>query len=241
MFVLDFLALERSQAAQREIEDRLRLQLRQPELLHQAGPRALGVLRSANQLDNRVQILQRDEQAVEDVQARLSFLQFESRAAREHNLAMLEERHQHLQQRHLLGPALVDAEQDDAVALLHLGQLVELVEDYARLGVALEFDDGAHAVAIGLVADVADTLDAFLVHELGHPIEHASFVHLVGDFANDDRRPRAALVGLDGRQSPHGERAAAGKVRLSNCLASEQLPASRKIRTRYDIEDFLVR
>src|SRR5208282_886015 len=83
VFVFDFLALERSKAAQREIEDRLRLQLRQPELLHQAGPRALGVLRSANQLDDCVQILQRNQQAVEDVEARLGFLQLESRAARE--------------------------------------------------------------------------------------------------------------------------------------------------------------
>ena len=33
---LDFFALERSEPAQREIEDRLRLQLREPELLHQA-------------------------------------------------------------------------------------------------------------------------------------------------------------------------------------------------------------
>ena len=32
----DFFALERSQTAQRQIEDRLRLQLRQAELLHQA-------------------------------------------------------------------------------------------------------------------------------------------------------------------------------------------------------------
>ena len=223
MLVFDFLALERSKAAQREIEDRLRLQLRQPELLHQAGTRGLGVLRSANQLDDCVQILQRDQQAVEDVEARLGFLQLESRAAREDNLAMLEERHQHLQQRHLLGPALVDAEQDDAVALLHLGQLVELVEDDARLGVALELDDDAHAVAIGLVADVADALDALVVDQLGHPLDHARLVHLVGNLANDDRRARAALVGLDRRQSAHGERAAAGEVRLANRRAAEQL------------------
>ncbi len=220
MLVFDLVALERSQAPQREIEDRLRLQLREAELLHQAGARGLGVLRSANQLDDRVEILERDQQAVEDMQSRLGFLQLETRAPRENNFAMLEERDEHLQQRHLLGPALVDAEQDDAVALLHLGELVELVEHDARLGVALELDDDAHAVAIGLVADVADALDALVVDQLGHPLDHARLVHLVGNFANDDRRARAALIGLDGCQSPHRERAASGEVRLPNRLAA---------------------
>src|SRR5208282_6301054 len=46
LFVLgfNFLALERGEPAQRQIEDRLRLQLRQAELLHQAGARGLRIL-----------------------------------------------------------------------------------------------------------------------------------------------------------------------------------------------------
>src|SRR5580704_2121066 len=59
LLVLGFylVALERSQAPEREIEYRLRLQLREAELLHQAGARGFGILRSANQLDDRVEIL----------------------------------------------------------------------------------------------------------------------------------------------------------------------------------------
>ena len=155
------------------------------------------------------------------MEARFGLLQLETRAPREDDFAMLEERDEHLQQRHLLGPALVDAEQDDAVALLHLGELVELVEDDAGFGIALELNDDAHAVAIRLVADVADAFDALVVDQLGHPLDHARLVHLVGNFANDDRGARTALVGLDGCQSAHGESAAAGEVGLANRLTAE--------------------
>ena len=101
MLGFNLLALERSESAQREIEDRLRLQLREAELLHQAGARRLGVFRSANQFDDRIEILERDQQAVEDVEARLGFLQLETRAPRDDDLAMLEERDEHLQKIHL--------------------------------------------------------------------------------------------------------------------------------------------
>src|ERR1019366_5478888 len=90
----DLLALERSETAQRQIEDRLRL--RKAELLHQAAASGLGILRLADQTDDRVEILERGQQAVEDMKPRLGFSQLETRAPRQHDLAMLEERNEHL-------------------------------------------------------------------------------------------------------------------------------------------------
>ncbi len=84
---LDLAALERSQPAQRQIEDRLRLQLREPELRHQTGARGLGILRRANQLDHRVEVPERDQQAFEDMQPRLGLAQLELRAPRQHAAA----------------------------------------------------------------------------------------------------------------------------------------------------------
>ena len=141
-------------------------------------------------LDHGVEVFERGQQAVEDVQTRLGFLQLETGAPREHDFAMLEKRDEHLEQGHLLGPAFVDAEQDDAVALLHLGELVELVEDDAWFGVALELDDDAHAVAIGLVANVADAFDALVVDQLDDALDQPRLLHLVGNLGDDDL-PRA--------------------------------------------------
>ena len=77
----DLLALQRGQPAQRQVEDRLRLHLRQLELSHQAVARGLRVLRLANQLDHRVEVLQRDQQALQDMEARFGLAQLESASA----------------------------------------------------------------------------------------------------------------------------------------------------------------
>ena len=77
---------------EREIEDRLGLKLGERELAHQTGARGLGIFRRANQLDHRVEVLERDQQAVEDVQARLGLALFVLRAPRQHLAPIEQER-----------------------------------------------------------------------------------------------------------------------------------------------------
>src|SRR5260370_29068145 len=84
MLSFDLVTLERGQAAQRQVEDRLGLRLRKPEALHQTGARRLRVGGTSYQLDYRVQIAQRDEQAFEDMQPRICLAYLELRAARLH-------------------------------------------------------------------------------------------------------------------------------------------------------------
>ena len=154
---------------------------------------------------------------------------------------MIDECEQHVAQAHLARPPFMDTEHDEPVALLHLGELVELVQDHARIGVALELDHDPHAVAIGFVAQIADTVETLVVDQLRHPFDETRLVHLVGNFAHDDRCPARPFVGLDGSQRAHHQGAASGQVCLANRLAAEQLAAGRKIRTRNDIQNFLQR
>src|ERR1700679_2802485 len=68
----------------------------------------------------------------------------------------------------LLGLTVVDGQEDHREGLLHLGVLVELVEDDLVLGATLKADDDAHAVTVGLVAELVagDVGDDALVDEL---------------------------------------------------------------------------
>ena len=75
---------------------------------------------------------------------------------------------------------------DHGEAFLHGRVLVELVEDDFRLGAPLELDDDAHAVAIALVAHIADVVDDFLVDQLGDPLDELGLVYLVRDLSNND-------------------------------------------------------
>ena len=53
-------------------------------------------------------------------------------------------------------------------------------------GLALELDDEAHAVAVGLVAQVADLGDLLLLDELDDVLDERGAVHLVGQLGDDD-------------------------------------------------------
>ena len=78
-------------------------------------------------------------------------------------------------EREFLGLAVVDGQEDHGEGLLHLGVLVELVEDDLVLGAALEADDDAHAVAVGLVAELVagDVGDDALVDQFGDALDEA--------------------------------------------------------------------
>src|SRR5208283_653345 len=234
---LDLFAFERSQPAQREVEDRLGLRLTQLELRHQAGARGLAVLGTANQLDHRVEVAQRDQQSLEDMQPRLGLTQLELGTPGQHLAAMAKKLHQHIAQAQFTRAPLVDRQHDHPVTFLHLAQLVELVKDNPRLGVAFELDHDPHAVAIGFVAQVADPLEPLVVDQLGDPLDQLPLVDLVGNLANDDRRLSGALVGFDRGQRAHRENAAFVQISPADRGAAEQLAAGRKIGAGDNIED----
>ena len=77
VLVLDLLAFQRGQAPQLHVENGLSLLLVQGEPVHQTRPRRLDVRRVANQLDDRVQVLQRYPKSFKDMRARLCLPQLE--------------------------------------------------------------------------------------------------------------------------------------------------------------------
>ncbi len=74
-------------------------------------------------------------------------------------VAVLDELFEHRAQRKDFWCAVDERDHDDAEGRLHLRVLEELVEHDLRLDIALEFDDDAHAVAVGFVAQVGDVFD----------------------------------------------------------------------------------
>src|SRR5205814_4192780 len=67
VLLLDLARLHRGEALEAKIEDRLRLLARELEIRNQAVARCVRIARAANQLDDSVEVLERDEQALEDV------------------------------------------------------------------------------------------------------------------------------------------------------------------------------
>ncbi len=181
-----------------------------------AGVGAAG--RLADDLDDVVEVVEGDLVAEEDVLAVAGLAEEEGGAAADDFGAVIEEGADGGVEREFLGLAVVDGQEDHAEGLLHLGVLVELVEDDLVLGSALEADDDAHAVAVGLVAEfvAGDVGDDAFVDELGDALDELGLVDLVGDLGDDDGLASAGDV-FDGALGAHEEAAAAGLVGAGGC------------------------
>ncbi len=177
----------------------------------------------ADDADDLVEVVEGDLVAEEEVLAVAGLGEEEGGAAADDVDAVVEEGADGVVERELLGLAVVDGQEDHGEGFLHLGVFVELVEDDLVLGAALEADDDAHAVAVGLIAELVagDVGDDALVDELGDALDESGLVDLVGDLGDDDGLAAAGDV-FDGALGAHEEAAAAGAVGLRDVASGRR-------------------
>ena len=77
IFIFDFLAFERGQTAQLHIKDGLGLEFGQFEAFHQAFFGDVGIRGFADGLDDGIQVVQGDGEAIQDMCACAGFIQVE--------------------------------------------------------------------------------------------------------------------------------------------------------------------
>ena len=158
--VHDLLPLEAGEALQLQVQDRLGLQLGEGEGRHQA---LAGVVRGAggaDEGDHRVQVVEGDGEALEDVGAGLRLAQLEGGAPPHHLAPEVDEQLAGLEDVQHPRPLVDDGQHDDPEGVLQLGVLVQVVQDDRRRLALLHVHHDAHPVAVALVADVGDALPA---------------------------------------------------------------------------------
>ena len=216
---LDLLAGEAGQGPQPQLQDRLGLDLGQPERVHQAVARGLGVLGGADQRDHLVEAVERDQVALQHVGALLGLVELELGAPGDDLLLVLDVVVEHLLERQR---ARVDAvHQGDHVhaeRALQGGVLVELVQHHLGDGVALQLDVDAHAGAVALVVQRRDLVQHLRLDQLGDLLDDALVAALLDHVGHlgDDQRGLAAAHVLGVHLGPHHDAAAAGLVGLAD-------------------------
>ncbi len=164
------LDLEAGELGEAHVEDGFRLPIAQQEPRLQLRVGGGRIRRAANDPDHFVDVVDGDLQPFQDVLAFQRLVQLELRAPHDHFVAMghvvlehFPERHdlRHEPSRDRIGH---QREHDDAERGLQLGVLVELVQDDARNGIALQFDHHAEAVAIAFVPQIADAFELLVTH-----------------------------------------------------------------------------
>ncbi len=145
----------------------------QLEALDELLARGVAVARGADQLDDRVEVLERDQQAHEDVRAGLLLGELVLGAAHDHFALVGHVVVDHRAQVQRARDVVDERDHVHAERALHRRVLVELVQHDLGDRVALELDHQAHPALVGLVAQVGDLGDPLVAHEVGDLLDQA--------------------------------------------------------------------
>ena len=137
VFLLQTVAFQTRQALKAHVQYRLRLLFGQAEGRHQSlagdGRRGAG----ADEADHLVDAVERDEQAFQNVGARLGLVEVVACAAANDVLLMLQIVPEHALERQNLRLAVHQRQHVHAEGILHLGMLVKVVQHHVGVHVAL--------------------------------------------------------------------------------------------------------
>ena len=205
---------------------------RVPDPLHEADLGLGGARRGADQGDDGLDIGQGDGLAFEDVGALAGLAQLEQGPAGHHIAAVAQEVFQELLEVQGARLAVHQGDHVDAEDRLQLAVLEEVVQHDLGVLAALQVEDHAQAVLVGLIAHLRDALDLLLLHQFGDALEHARLVDLVGDLGDDDGLAGAALLGLDVAARPHDHPPAPGAVALADAADAVDDAGGGEVRPR---------
>src|SRR5208283_2162764 len=204
---------------------------------HQFDLGLLPVLGRADDADEVVEVVERDLVALKDVRPVLGLPEAELGAAGDDIAAVLDVALDEFLDVHLLGPLLVEGQQDDAKGRFEGGLLKELVNDDLGLLAALQLDDDA-GVLIGLVPQVADAVDRFLGHQVRNAGDEGGAIDVIGDLGDDDLLT-AALKFLGVGLAPHADDALAGPEVGNDAFAAGDDAPRGKIGPRDQVDDLV--
>ena len=239
LFVQELVAFQTRQLTQTHFQDGLHLSVRETETFAQTRTRFFIRLRIADDVDDFIEVILSDEQAIHDVHAFLSLAQIKAGATRMHVKTVIHVALEEVAQGHTLGTTVIQGNHIRAEGRLQIGVLVQLIQDhFTRIGILLQFNDDAYAFfEVGLIADICNPLDDAILHEFGHLGNHRRLVHHVRDRGDQDA---FALTNLSHFGfTTHRDGTATQLVHLFNTLGAAHQCARGEVRTRHKGHQFV--
>ena len=233
-------AFQTGQLLETHVQNGAGLNFAEFKLLHQAIARFLRRFAGTNQRDDRVDVVEGDDQALQNVGPLFRLVQVKLRATDHNVVPVLDVVRHHLLQVEQLWTALDQGDVVDRERGLKLRVLVQLVQHHVGNGVALQFVHDAHAVPIRLVADLRNAFNLLVVDQIRGLPDHVRFVHLVRDLLHDDHL--ASGLGLfKARTSSHHHPTSARLERVSHALNPVNHTSRREIRCLHVLHEVLHR
>ena len=211
VFLFDFFPFQAGQAAQAHVENRRGLLVAEAEFAHQGLFGDFIGLRFANRPDDFVDVIQRNEQAFQDMGPGQRLFQFKFAAPRNDDLLVIQIVMEDFLQGQDAGMAVDEGQHDDTEGFLKLRVLVQLVQDDVRVRVGPQLDDDAQPLAVRFVPQGRNAVDFLVARQVGNRFDDPGLVDLIGNF-RDDNAVLPLRHGLDGRAGAHLDAAAARRV-----------------------------
>ena len=228
ILVLELFAVETLQGLQAHFKNGLRLNVGERKARHELF---LGVVvAGADDVDDLVDVVLRDEESLQQVLALARLLEVVLRAAGDDLLLIGEVFIENVAQGEDLRLLLVidQREHIDGEAGLELRLREQAIQNDLRVRVALELDDDAHTGAVGLVADIGDALQLLFVDLIGHALDEHTLVDLIGKLRDDDAHAVLAEV-LKLRAGAEHDLAASGGVGGADARAAHDDALRREV------------
>ena len=222
--------LESGELAETHLDDGGGLSLGESEGRHEFGLGLVDIGGTAYDGDDLVDDVDGPEQAFEDMGALLCLLEVEPGAAHHDLVTEVYEIGDDLLERKGTGTALDQRHVVDGEAGLEGGVLEERVHHDVGIGILLQVEDDADALAAGKLLDVRDAVDALVLDHLADALDHLALVHHVRHLGDDDA-VAAALVLLDLGARTDDDLAASSGVCVDDALASLDDASGREVRT----------
>ena len=194
--------------------------------------------------DNKVEEVDRAQEANEDVLAVARLLQLEFAAASNDHAPVVDPEFEGALEADPPWLAVDDSHHVDGEGRTHGRELVEEILDLSGLALALEFDDNAHATAVRFVAKVGDAFDLLVADEVGDLLDEGRLVDLVGELGDDDHSAPGTSGLFDDRPGVHDDAAmtlAVGMTKLFAFLAYEGDAGGREIGALDVLEEVIER
>ena len=157
--------------------------------------------------------------------------------ARDHLLAERDEQRQQVLQIHGLRPAGIQRQHVGREIRLQRRETIELVEDDVGHRIALQLDDDAHSILVGLVAQRADSLELAFLHQLRHVRNELGLVDLVRQLGDDDLGLARRFLFLDDGTRAHHDASASGLLVILDSGAAVDVSAGREVGTLDQLSD----
>ena len=203
--------------------------LRLPTLTHQRLTRLCRTLGCLDQFDHRIDVGQCNRLTFQQVRSVASLPQQKCCAPRDHLATMREKCLDQLLQ---IQRARLAADQRNNVDAIHNLQLrlgIQIVEDHLARFATPRFDDDAHAVLVGFVAQLGNAFDALFLHQLRDLLNQARLVDLIRNFTDDDGFTPCLLIDKHFRTTTHEDSSASRAIRMHDASTAADDAAGREI------------